>query len=241
MPMPTSNTAPRATRRAVLHASMIVASNCLIAPSMPAIAAADTEIAAARQLYTLCNQRRPSEWAAEERPAVEALVDELVAQGQRMPSPSGSLRGKWRLVYVQPAPNAWLYPGADRSLKFPVLPGSDSYQIVGRSDVINVGELLGPLLEVRAAGSFTEQASSDGRPLPRRIQADMREGVLCGSLTMGSREKANTGRVCGPLPIRGDCSFDSLYVGEQVRVSQNVDGGGARTVHVRITSFGGFR
>ena len=46
---------------------------------------------------------------------------------------------------------------------------------------------------------------------------------------------------CAPLPIRGDGSFDALYVGPRVRVSQNVDGGGVRTVHVRVTNFGGFR
>ena len=46
---------------------------------------------------------------------------------------------------------------------------------------------------------------------------------------------------CAPLPTRGDGSFDALYVGPRVRVSQNVEGGGVRTVHVRVTNFGGFR
>ena len=46
---------------------------------------------------------------------------------------------------------------------------------------------------------------------------------------------------CAPLPTRGDGSFDALYVGPRVRVSQNVEGGGVRTVHVRVRNFGGFR
>ena len=46
---------------------------------------------------------------------------------------------------------------------------------------------------------------------------------------------------CAPLPTRGDGSFDALYVGPRVRVSQNAEGGGVRTVHVRVTNFGGFR
>ena len=99
---------------------------------------------------------------------------------------------------------------------------------------LQVGELAGPLLEVRAAGSITET-------LPRRFQADIAQGALCGSITIGAREKANTGRLCGPLPIRGDGSFDALYVGPRIRISQKVEGGGVRTVHVRVTSFGGFR
>ena len=107
---------------------------------------------------------------------------------------------------------------------------------------------------MRAAGSITEMDASEALiasrargsealpvTLPRRFQADLAQGALCGSITMGSREKANTGRLCGPLPIRGDGSFDLLYVGPRVRVSQNVEGGGVRTVHVRVTNFGGFR
>ena len=93
---------------------------------------------------------------------------------------------------------------------------------------------------MRAAGRLAEQDASDPN-LPKRFRSELAQGALCGSITIGAREKANTGRLCGPLPIRGDGSFDALYVGPRVRVSQNLDAGGARTVHVRITSFGGFR
>mmetsp|Transcript_5840 Transcript_5840/g.15224 ORF Transcript_5840/g.15224 Transcript_5840/m.15224 type:complete len:118 (+) Transcript_5840:530-883(+) len=100
-------------------------------------------------------------------------------------------------------------------------------------------QLAGPLLEIRAAGGLGEVDKS--HTLPKRFRADIAEGALCGSITIGAREKANTGRLCGPLPIRGDGSFDVLYVGPRIRVSQNIDGGGARTVHARVRTFGGYR
>jgi hypothetical protein len=99
-----------------------------------------------------------------------------------------------------------LYPDTERRLLFPDLAWNDKYQIVGLSYIINVGELAGPLLEVRAAGSIAEVDASEvllssrrqgGQALPRtpivgprRFQADLAEGALCGSITIGSREKA---------------------------------------------------
>ena len=68
----------------------------------------------------------------------------------------------------------------------------------------------------------------------------MRRHQLVPKLEFPRRSTLSTPR-CAPLPIRGDGSFDALYVGPRVRVSQNVEGGGVRTVHVRVTNFGGFR
>ena len=229
------------TRRAVLTHSASLLSSCLVSlrAPVPAVATPEPPAAAEERLYELCRGRRPSEWTVDQRHTVDDLVSELVSLGRRTPWSRSALRGKWRLVYVQPGPQQFLYPAAARPLLFPELPWNDSYQIVGVSDVINVGELAGPLLEVRAAGRLAEQDVGGGS-LPKRFQADLSQGALCASITVGAREKANTGRLCGPLPIRGDGSFDALYVGPRVRVSQNVDSGGARTVHVRIRSFGGF-
>lgn len=204
----------------------------------PALAVAGLDLPAAeQQLYELCQTRRPSDWTAEERLTVDRLVSELVALGRRAPS-GFALRGKWRLAYVHPGLQDTLYPGAERT-QLLELPWNEKYQILGVADVINVAEILGPLLEVRAAGSITEDAN-DGTS-PRRVRTELAQGAICGSVTIGTREKANTGRLCGPLPIRGDGSFDALYVGPRIRISENVEGGGARTVHVRITSFGGYR
>ena len=47
------------------------------------------------------------------------------------------------------------------------LPWNNKYQILGRSDVINVAEIAGPLLEVRAAGSISGRAL--GRTLGKRL------------------------------------------------------------------------
>ena len=134
-------------------------------------------------------------------PECDALVDELVMLGRQATWSRSALRGKWRLVYVQPGPQDVLYPGTERRLLFPDLQWNDKYQIVGLSYVINVGELAGPLLEVRAAGSLAEvdalpsSTRSRGDPAlplapivgPRRFQAGLAEGALCGSITMGSR------------------------------------------------------
>eukprot|EP00966_Prymnesium_polylepis_P333746 7389171-Prymnesium_polylepis.1 len=112
---------------------------------MRALAAAGPEPLAAQQLYALSQGRRPSDWTSKERPNIDSLVDELVAL--RVPWERGALRGKWRLVYLQPGPKDVLYPDADRRLLFPELPWNDQYQIFGLSDVINVGEVwpyLGP-------------------------------------------------------------------------------------------------
>ena len=220
------------------HTASLLSSSFFVLAPMSVPALESTLPAAEQQLYELCQTRRPSDWTAGERLTVDRLVSELVTLGRQAPSGS-ALRGKWRLAFVQPGLQDTLYPGADRAQLFPELPWNEKFQILGTADVINVAELLGPLLEVRAAGSITEDAN-DGTS-PRRVRAEVSQGAICGSFTIGTREKANTGRLCGPLPIRGDGSFDALYVGPRIRISENVEGGGVRTVHVRITSFGGYR
>ena len=41
-------------------------------------------------------------------------------------------------------------------------------------------------------------------------------------------------RLCLPLPIQGEGLFDGQYLGERLRVGQNLNGGGARIVQVRV-------
>ena len=202
-------------RRAVLSHAACLLSSLVLPMRAPARAATNLELAAPAaepaavpaaeaRLVELSQGRRLSSWTAEERPVVDALVDELVMLGRQATWSRSALRGKWRLVYVQPGPQDVLYPGTERRLLFPDLQWNDKYQIVGLSYVINVGELAGPLLEVRAAGSLAEvdagqvlPSSTRSRgdaalPLapivgPRRFQAGLAEGALCGSITMGSR------------------------------------------------------
>ena len=56
---------------------------------------------------------------------------------------------RWKLAYLQPGPNG---AGVDRRIPFPELPFNDSYQQFGVDSVVNIGELLGPSLEVRVGG-----------------------------------------------------------------------------------------
>ena len=145
-------------RRAVLlHAASLFGS--LLPMRAPALAVTDPEPVAAHRLCELCRGRKPSDWSTEERPAVDALVDELVAFGRQASWSSGALRGKWRLVYVQPGPQDVRYPGADRRLLFPDLPWNDKYQIVGLSYVINVRA------QASHSGTYSQHSPSTGYPV----------------------------------------------------------------------------
>jgi len=77
----------------------------------------------ARRLLSLCEGRRPSTWTDAERPAIDALIDEVVAL--RAPWPAGALTGTWKLAYLQPGPNG---AGVDRRIPFPEFDFNDSYQ-----------------------------------------------------------------------------------------------------------------
>ena len=160
-------------------------------------------------------------------------MEELAAL--RAPWRGELLRGKWRVAYLQPGPGG---AGLDRRVPFPELPFNESYQIFGQDTVVNVGELLGPAVEVRVAGSLSEEDLTDQRS-PKRFKANINEGALCGSFTLGRAEKANIGRLCAPLPISGEGIFDGVYLGSRIRIGQNLNGGGARIVQVRVTSFNG--
>ena len=163
-------------RRAVLSHAACLLSSLVLPMRAPARAATNPELAAAAaavpaaeaRLVELSQGRRLSSWTAEERPVADALVDELVMLGRQATWSRSALRGKWRLVYVQPGPQDVLYPGTERRLLFPDLQWNDKYQIVGLSYVINVGELAGPLLEVRAAGSLAEVDASPVLPSSTR-------------------------------------------------------------------------
>ena len=61
---------------------------------------------------------------------------------------------------------------------------------------------------------------------PKRFQANISKGKLC----LGDNEDAD----CFPLPIRGEGLFDGVYLGERLRIGQNLNGGGARVVQVKI-------
>ena len=206
------------SRRALLAAPLVGLAPRGIASEPPIIAAAAEEPEAARRLLALCEGKRPSGWKADERPEIDALIEEVVAL--RAPWPKDSLRGKWKLAYLQPGPDGG---GVDRRIPFPELPGNDSFQIFGEASVTNVGELLGPALEVRVSGSLSEADPSVVRA-PKRFRADIDKGEICATALS----------LCAPLPIKGEGIFDGVYLGKRMRIGQNLNGGGARIVQVRV-------
>ena len=58
---------------------------------------------------------------------------------------------------------------------------------------------------------------------------------------MGRVEKANIGRACAPLPLRGETYrvFSGEYLGGRLRIGRDMNSGGARVVQVRVDSFSG--
>lgn len=196
--------------------------------------ALDDEPEAAQRLFELVSGRRPSSsWSPTERASIEALIDDLAAL--RLPWSQAVARGKWRLAYLQPAMEGERPP-------FLGLPFNEQFTIYSRSDLINVAELLGPSLEVRAAGAWREDDPDDVNT-PKRYRTDVEQGAICVAATIGRAEKANIGRACAPLPISQRSEsyrvVESLYVGARVRVDRDINSGGTRVVQVRVTSFSG--
>ena len=203
------------TRRTALAAAIAPAA----AFSRRATAANEEEPAAVSRLYALVDGHRPSDFKDLPAAAVEidALIDEIVRS--RAPWPRGELAGLWRLAYLQPGPDG---TGVDRRIPFPEFDFNDSYQRFGESSVLNIGELLGPTLRVEVGGTLTEEDASVVRS-PKRFRADITGGGLClGSLP------------CAPLPIKGVGLFDGVYLGRRLRIGQNLNGGGARIVQLRV-------
>ena len=172
---------------------------------------------AADELYELVRTRRPSQWQDSERARVDELVEAVVSQNA--PWPRTGLFGKWRLAYLQPGPNG---EGVDRRVPFPEFGFNEQYQIFSSGRVTNVGEVLGPAVRVEVKGGLEELDSSVTRS-PKRFRALIDSGALCAG-----------NNACAPLPISGEGLFDGVYLDERLRVGQNLNGGGARIVQVRV-------
>ena len=105
--------------------------------------------------------------------------------------------------------------------------------------ITNLGELWGPSIFVTVTGELLDPSSSsddDGDqrrssatvPKQRRLQADIQGGSLCVAA-------ATERRFCVDLPmIKGVGLFDSVYLGDRLRIGQNINGGGALVVQVRM-------
>ena len=161
-PAPRPPSSALLTRRSALGLTTSAAASAVF-PAQPCLALSDdaAEPEAARKLLELVEGRRPSSWRNEERALVDSLIEEVVALNA--PWPRGALIGKWKLAYLQPGPDG---TGVDRRVPFPEFDFNDSWQIFGVDSLVNVGELLGPALEVRVSGQLSEDDTSVVTPTP---------------------------------------------------------------------------
>ena len=189
-------------------------------------------------MFDLVNSRRPE--GCNDDHQISSLIDRIVT-ARYYDSTTEDLNGKWKLVYLQPGPDG---AGIDRRIPFfPELSFNNNYQIFSissssseeendKSTIINVGELLGPLLEVRVSGTLQEEeyvvvisSSSNQSSMPKHYHVTIDNGGLCIGTSTSS---------CLPLPLRGEGIFDSVYLGKRLRIGQNINGGGARVVQVKL-------
>jgi len=202
-------------------------------------------------LFEVLNGRRPSEYSREERGEIDARIEQVTTLARPSAGAPG-LSGTWVLVYLQPGPDG---AGIDRRIPFfPEFEFNDSFQVfssirdgseetsgggAGVDRVTNVGQVLGSWADVRVSGSLREVSATkpplpDQQQPPRRFEASIDGGKLC--VNGGSIPRPSDGVSCPiDLPmIRGTGIFDSIYLGDRLRIGKNINGGGARVVQVRL-------
>lgn len=184
-------------------------------PPASSIPRPDSEPLEVTSVFQFVNGRRKDEYSAEERKEIDSLIQSIV--DRRYKWQPQLFPGKWILVYLQPGPDG---ATIDRRIPFPEFSFNDNYQSFTTDSVLNVGELFGPSVDVRVFGSITPV--SEDSQVPKRFRADITGGKLCW--------RPN----CIDLPITGEGLFDSVYLGERLRIGQNLNGGGARVVQVRL-------
>jgi hypothetical protein len=186
-----------------------------------------TEPLEVTQLFDYINGRRPNEYEQEERFEIASLIDSIVEKsassvGFNLSTPSFDrdlLPGTWILSYLQPGPNG---EGIDRRIPFPEFDFNDSFQVFTDTSVVNIGQVLGPWVEVQVSGTIQEDDPTT-TSVPKRFRANIEGGKLCVLQDN-----------CIGLPIQGEGLFDSLYLGHRLRIGQNINGGGARVVQIRL-------
>lgn len=169
------------------------------------------------ELFDVVNGRRPSEYSREEHSKIDALLKSIAAT--QFDWDPGLLPGKWILAYLKPGPGG---ATIDRRIPFPEAPFNDNFQTFATTTIQNTGELLGPLASVRVYGDLNE-VDAFQKKTPKRYEATIRNGKLC------FQSKCPV-----TLPITGQGLFDGVYLGNRLRIGQNINGGGATVVQVRV-------
>lgn len=181
-------------------------------------------------LFDTINGRRPNEYTSQERSEIEGLIQVVVDTAKTKEETKQPefqrdlLPGRWILAYLQLGPDG---TGIDRRIPFPDFDFNDNYQVFGTNQVTNIGQLLGPWIDVKVSGTLQEEDRTSNT-IPKRFQANIEGGELCAHFGSGGDG------VCVGLPIQGEGIFDSLYLGDRLRIGQNINGGGARVVQIRL-------
>ena len=178
------------------------------------------------KLFNYINGRRPNEYTLQEEEEISILINSIVKSSQSSNSNDKSnifqrelLPGRWILAYLQPGPDG---TGIDRRIPFPEFDFNDNFQSFGTGTVKNVGQVLGPWIDVEVSGTLQEEDPTSTQ-VPKTFRATIQSGKLCTLKTN-----------CINFPIRGEGIFSSLYLGERLRIGQNINGGGARVVQIRL-------
>jgi hypothetical protein len=192
-----------------------------------------TEPLEVTQLFDYINGRRPNEYMQEERFEIASLIDSIVEKSSasssggfnNLSTPSSFdrdlLPGTWILSYLQPGPNG---EGIDRRIPFPEFAFNDNFQVFNDTSVVNIGQVLGPWVEVQVSGTLQEDDPTT-TSVPKRFRANIQGGKLC----------VFQDNCIIDLPmIQGEGLFDSLYLGQRLRIGLNINGGGARIVQIRL-------
>jgi len=191
------------------------------APQSP-LRPSSSERVSVTKLFDHVNGRRPYEYSQAERDEISQLVNQIVQEEKQTINKSSFrpdlLPGKWMLVYIQPGPSG---VGIDRRIPFPDFDFNDNFQIFSQDSVVNIGQVLGPLVQVQVQGSLVEQTPGS-LEVPKRFIAQINGGEICQNTS------------CLNLPISGEGLFDSVYLGDRLRIGQNINGGGARVVQVKL-------
>jgi hypothetical protein len=172
------------------------------------------------QLFDYINGRRPNEYTPQERSEISSLINSIVTNSNNKTDfDRDLLPGQWILSYLQLGPEG---VGIDRRIPFPDFDFNDNFQVFDEDKITNIGQVLGPWVDVQVSGALQELDFQSTR-VPKEFRASIQGGKLC---VLSSN--------CIGLPIQGEGIFDSLYLGERLRIGQNINGGGARVVQIRL-------
>eukprot|EP00554_Chaetoceros_debilis_P010973 CAMPEP_0194108098 /NCGR_PEP_ID=MMETSP0150-20130528/7862_1 /TAXON_ID=122233 /ORGANISM="Chaetoceros debilis, Strain MM31A-1" /LENGTH=319 /DNA_ID=CAMNT_0038796709 /DNA_START=27 /DNA_END=983 /DNA_ORIENTATION=- len=162
-------------------------------------------------LYEMCFRRKPNDYNVQEWERIESLIDNIVILSRGTNSwDQNLLPGTWRVAYIRSGEGGG---GLDRRIPFPEFSFNQSYQRFTLDTVTNIGEVLGPNVRVEVKGSLREENIGSNQ-VPKRFRA----------LITGGESELCAGTLSFKLPIEGTGVFDGVFLGEEIRIGQNLNG-----------------